>query len=180
VKLDLLARIVVIAALAAGISPLRNAIKRIKTDAANERRSSSRAVNPAATSAMGIDVWGRLRFQTLPSDARRFVLFAVRQSSLSADLLLWEQVASRLPRERGVYLVGYCDNSACVNSISGADHKPTFSVLAFGEPAALQAVLSADGKGESLLATGGMRPLRRFKWRTPEPTADNILNEVLK
>jgi hypothetical protein len=179
VKLETFATLVLVGALGAGTLPLIGGLRSLKREVSAEHAYADvRQAQFVPTSTSGVDVWGQLRYERLPANAKRFVLFGLRHATLREDLRFWEEISSRLAAESSVHLVAYCDGGACARAV--ARQKVAFAVMQYGEAVTVQAVLNADATGQSILADGSMRPLRPVSWRASKGVVEEIVKEVLK
>lgn len=177
---DVIANTVLAGVLAASALFLNEQASGLRTQANFERSLQRSNQELSAISTTGIDATGRVMFEVLPPDARRFVLFGLHRSTLEADLLFWRSVGDLLASQSGVYLIGYCDSSVCAEDARNSHRSAGFSVIAYGEPATVQAVLNADAEGAALVGDGKMMPLRRAPWRGRSASPANVVLDVLR
>jgi hypothetical protein len=100
-------------------------------------------------SADGIDVYGT-RAGSLSSGVKRNVICLLRYESLASDLEMWRKVSATLGSDGQTKVIGYCDSQQCAESIKTMPTLP-FIVLAYGEASSIQALVSADEKGNAIL-----------------------------
>jgi hypothetical protein len=129
------------------------------------------------TSIAGVDVRGTVR-ETLPEQAKRFVVPGFRSSTIDQDISLWTAVAALLADEPDIHIIAYCDDARCAEAASKLPPSPRFTVIRYGEPSNSQAVLYADGRGDCFVLSPEMKTLRRIAWRTPGRVAEDIAREV--
>lgn len=178
--MEVVIEIALAGALAACAVPLSKEIGAVRSQADFERTIAAKNQQIILRSTGGIDVSGRLVYEVLPQNAKRFVIFGLRHSTLQEDVRLWSAAVALLATEPDVHVIGYCDGAACAESVTNANQSLDFTIIAYGEAAAVQAVLNADAQGNLLVSDGRMMPLRQIRWRIPGQVAANIVKEVLR
>ena len=124
-------------------------------------------------SILGLDAFGVPILRTAGRHGRHVVSFVVRDASFSPDVAYWRAVAAGLPRAAPLWLIGYCDGSACIRKAKRMA-KPPFSLVAYGEVFGLESVQRADGFGRLIVTTDHLVISSEFPWRghTPRETID--------
>jgi hypothetical protein len=179
-KTRMIAQIVLIATLYVCGASLVKDIQKLRSEAANERWLAESNKRLRVNSAAGIDTSGRVVYEVLPDGVKRIVVFGLRHASVHADTELWSEATGLLAKERAVHVIGYCDGTSCVDYLKHTIPLPPFTIIAYGQAAAAQAVVNADEQGAFVLLDGRARELRRVSWRRPALRAAEIVREVLK
>ena len=121
-------------------------------------------------SLAGLNANGRSAHFYLRATARHAVVFVVRASSYQKDVGYWDAVAKLLNHDPLVWLLGYCNGSAC-NSFTKAASHPQFDLVAFGELEGLETAHHADAGGFALITDNKGTVTSRLKWRSEPPDA---------
>jgi hypothetical protein len=88
--------------------------------------------------------------------------FLLRSGTVNADMKFWNEVSNNLPASNEIRLIGYCEDSKCIEFIKNNLDKVNFTILEYGEVVDMQAVISADGADEFWLVEFGNR--EKVKW----------------
>lgn len=126
----------------------------------------------------GIDIFGAPAGSLSPG-IKRDVIFLLRYESLVGDLEFWRKVSVKLNSHSEIKVIGYCDNSQCVDSIKTSPNPP-FTVLAYGEADGVQAVVNADKNGDAILKENGKVMTTMVSWRKNGLHPEDIAQEVSK
>lgn len=144
-------------------------------------QADPRIVGAPLRAATGVDPWNHPVLPQPPAYATRFVLFAIRDRSLDADMAFWGAVQSRLRPSPGFVLVGYCDGWECGRSITSRYHSSVFPLIEYGETTAMTAVWHADVRGQCLILDRRAIVLSAAGWRhgvSPAQMAETLLKEI--
>lgn len=169
-----------IAALAVSAMHLRPELARTWRGVETERAYLLRDSRLSLSSLAGIDPNGQRVLDVLPKDVRRWVVVGLRTATLRDDVEYWTAVATALPSDGQIRLVGYCDSSDCRQVLSQEADKPPFQVLVYGEAVPSQAVANADAAGQYVLLDMDLKRLRRTSWRSPRPQPSETVAEVAR
>jgi hypothetical protein len=159
-----------------------------QTRALSEQTKTAQAIADANQtlgflSESGIDVSGRLVSPFWPPGTKHTLVFMLRGTTVRADLDFWRNVATLLPKDAGIRLVGYCDGDDCANFVRSDARLPDFPVIAYGEILSSQALVNADAQGNGLLLLDQKKhPLssKRVGWRAPGQTPFNVVRGALQ
>lgn len=122
-------------------------------------------------SLAGLDANGQGANRYLRTTDRHAVVFVVRAARYRADIDYWNAVAVLLKNDSLVWLLGYCDGSAC-NAMTEADAiRPEFDLVGYGELDGLETAHDADAGGFALVTDNRGTITSRTKWRAESPTA---------
>jgi hypothetical protein len=179
-KTRIIAKVVLCVGLFTCATALINDLQSLGSAIDSERRLAEKNDDMLVTFASGVDVWGRIASEELPSGVTRVAVFVLRSSTIQDDIETWSRVAESLTAEHAVQVVGYCDSMRCAEFVRRSSPPPPFAVIEYGQAGSAQAVVNADAKGEFALLDGRAIELRRIQWRRPALAAADIVKEVLK
>jgi hypothetical protein len=144
-----------------------------------ERNYTTRSNRLAVSSLAGINLEGKRVLDELQTKANRWVIVRLQMTTLDDDVAYWTAVKASLPAGY-IEVVGYCDTSECVKSLSEPGRRPAFEVLVYGEVISSQAVASADAAGAYVLLEKDFRFIRRAGWRVPGRPPSVTSSEVVQ
>lgn len=173
------AQLVLIGILTACAISLRKQFDATRSGIRIERTRAAITKRVGPTSIAGVDIDGTIR-DVLPDRAKRFVVAGFRSSTIDRDVALWTAVAESLTEEPAVHVIAYCDDAVCADKARKAPRSPRVTVLRYGEPSNVQALLYADDRGDALVLSPQMEVLEKIPWRTPYRRAEDIVQDVRK
>jgi hypothetical protein len=133
----------------------------------------------AFQSVTGLDATGRFVNKVIPPGTKRFVVFALRGSTFQDDLNFWNGVAALLPKDRGIRLLGFCDGTACAETLRSANQQGSFPIIVYGEATSSQAIINADTQGNLILLSGALATVGKVSWRGADDTPASVARLVL-
>ena len=128
----------------------------------------------------GIDIQGKAVVPWPPAEAQRTIVFLLHGRSIARDIAFWKSVKALRANETVLRLVGYCDDSQCVEYLQTSAKDLDFPVIAYGELISGQALVNSDFQGYSLVRSEGWLLPRQVSWRKPSDTPSNVIREAVQ
>lgn len=100
-------------------------------------------------SVVGYDRGGQ-RIAMLPLGFKRLALFVIHGAKLQADIDFWNQAVQQ-NHSAEVEFVGFCDDLACVQSLTKDPAQAHFVSVLFGDYYAMRTILKADARGHVII-----------------------------